>query len=146
MRFSKIHLCGVHRGPSKMYRLLLMCMRSSAAAERRGWRESGSFSPCLPALGGGSGSAKDWKSEECPGDRVWNSEISGTLEAGCLQVSLQVSMVPCPCSPLPTAGAHWSLTQSQNKESRRKLPSLWEEGALGLNSGRFFVYRLWELE
>ena len=62
------------------------------------------------------------------------------------QPSLQVLMVPCSCSPLPTAGAHWSLMQSQNKEGRRKLPSLWEEGALGLNSGRFFVYRLWELE
>lgn len=62
-----------------MYRLLLMRMRSSADAEQRGWRESGSLSPRLPSLRGGSGSAKDWKSEECPGDRVWNSEISGTL-------------------------------------------------------------------
>ena len=79
MRFRKIHLRGVHHGPLKMYLLLLMCMHSSAEAEWRGWRESGSFSPHLPALRGGSGSAKDWKSEECPGDGVWNSEISGTL-------------------------------------------------------------------
>lgn len=35
--------------------------------------------------------------------------------AGCLQVSLQVSMVPCPTAALSTAGAHWSLMQSQNK-------------------------------
>ena len=147
MRFRKIHLHGVHHGPSKMYLLLLMCVDSFADAERRGWKESGSFSPRLPALRGGSGSAKDWKSEECPGDKsmefgnLWNP--GGWLPS---LPSLQVSMLPCPHSPLPTAGACWSLMQSQNKEGRRKLPSLWEEGALGLNFRRFFVYWLWELE
>ena len=59
MRFRKIHLRGVHHGPLKMYLLLLMCLDSFADAERRGWEESGSFSPHLPALRGGSGSAKD---------------------------------------------------------------------------------------
>ena len=59
MRLRKIHLHGVHHRPSKMYLLLLMCVDSFADAERRGWKESGSFSPRLPALRGGSGSAKD---------------------------------------------------------------------------------------
>ena len=97
MRFRKIHLHGVHHGPSKMYLLLLMCVDSFADAERRGWKESGSFSPRLPALRGGSGSAKDRSLRSV---QETENGIRRSLEpwglAACSPCRPQLALCPCP--------------------------------------------------
>ena len=128
MRFGKIHLCGVHPGPLKMYLFLLMHLHSSADAEWRGWRESGSFSLLLPPLRGGSGFAKDrslWSVQETEYGiqrslEPWGQAaqlLTGLLTG--LRGPLSLQPPPCSWGPL-----HGSLRQPQNKGGRRKPPAI----------------------